>query len=75
MPKAEIAEGYVVPKGTEHLVHLSIVRGQRVSSETGKSLAEPYTQMFSYGEYINFKNNAGRLGYVIDKVLYNPYKD
>lgn len=74
-PKAEIAEGYIVPKGTEHLVHLSIIRGQRFSAETGKEIGKPYTQTFSFGEYRNFKNNADRLGYKIVQVLYNPYNE
>ena len=67
-------DGYKPKPGTEKLVHLSIVRGQRFDENTGKEISTPYTQMFTYGEYLNFKKSASLLGYVIVKELYNPYK-
>lgn len=69
------AAKYIPPKGTERMVHLSIVRGQRFDGDTGKELTKPYVQMFTYGEYKNFKKQAALIGYKVVEVLYNPYKD
>lgn len=69
------ADGYRPEPGTEHLVHLSIVRGRRFDENTGKELSTPYTQRFTYAEYLNFKKNASMIGYTIIKELWNPYKD
>lgn len=66
---------YVPAKGTENLVHLSIVKGRRFDENTGQELSTPYTQTFTYGEYKNFKKKARLIGYTIVKELYNPYKD
>lgn len=67
--------GYTPDPGTEGLVHLEIVRGARYDSETGEPLSTPYVQMFTFGEYKNFKANASKVGYTIVKELYNPYKE
>ena len=67
--------GYTPSPGTESLVHLEIVRGARYDSETGELLSTPYVQMFTFGEYKNFKANASKVGYTIVKELYNPYKE
>lgn len=67
--------GYTPSPGTEGLVHLEIVRGARYDSETGELLSTPYVQMFTFGEYKNFKANASKVGYTIVKELYNPYKE
>lgn len=67
--------GYKPQPGTENLVHLSIVKGRRFDENTGKEISEPYIQMFTYGEYKNFKKNAELIGYSIVEVLYNPFKD
>lgn len=69
------AVGYRPEPGTEHLVHLSIVRGRRFDENTGKELSTPYTQRFTYAEYLNFKKNATMIGYTIIEELWNPYKD
>ena len=42
---------YTPAKGTEKLVHLSIVRGRRFNPNTGKEESMPYIQMFTYGEF------------------------
>lgn len=64
---------YTPAKGTEKLVHLSIVRGRRFNPITGKEESMPYTQMFTYGEFLLFKKNANLLGYSVLKVLHDPY--
>ena len=64
---------YTPGKGTEKLVHLSIVRGRRFNSMTGKEESMPYIQMFTYGEFQLFKKNASLLGYSVLKVLHDPY--
>ena len=67
--------GYKPQPGTENLAHLSIVKGRRFDENTGKEISGPYIQMFTYGEYKNFKKNAELIGYNIVEVLYNPFKD
>lgn len=64
---------YIPAKGTEKLVHLSIVRGRRFNPNTGKEESTPYIQMFTYGEFMLFKKNANLLGYSVLKVLHDPY--
>lgn len=71
----EVPAGYKPTPGTEQLVHLKIVRGRRFDENTGKEVSAPYIQMFTYGEYLNFKKSAPLLGYTIAEVLYNPYKN
>lgn len=71
--KSEAPKGYTPKPGTEQLVHLKIVKGARFDENTGKELSTPYVQMFTYGEYINFKKSAPLLGYTIVEELYNPY--
>lgn len=66
---------YVVPKGEEHLVHLSIVNGRRFNPNTGKEESKPTIQKFSYGEFVAFKNNCGLLGYTVVNVLHDPYNE
>lgn len=64
---------YTPAKGTEKLVHLSIIRGRRFNPMTGKEESTPYVQMFTYGEFQLFKKNANLLGYSVLKVLHDPY--
>ena len=64
---------YVPAKGTEKLVHLSIVRGHRFDSKTGKEKIKPYVQLFTYGEAVLFSKNHSRLGFDIVEVLHDPY--
>lgn len=73
--KAKEAEvsAYVPQKGTEKMVHLSIVRGRRFNPMTGKEESNPYTQLFTYPEWQLFKKHFGSLGYSIMKVLHDPY--
>lgn len=69
-------KGYKVKRGSEKLVHLLIARkGNRYDSETGKEIVNPYVQMFTYGEYLNFKKNADDIGLKIEEVLYNPFNE
>lgn len=82
-PKSESAKetaiegnnGYIPKPGTEKLVHVKLVRGRRFDENTGAEISSPYIQMFTYGEYKNFKKNASLIGYTIIEELYNPYKD
>lgn len=74
----EIAEStgeseYTPAKGTEELVHLSIIHGRRFNPMTGREESMPYVQMFTYGEFLLFKKNANLLGYSVLKVLHDPY--
>lgn len=68
-------QGYVPEKGTEHLIHVRITRGKKFDENTGKEISKPYVQMFTYVEFKNFKEKADLIGYSIDEILYNPYKD
>ena len=65
-------DGYVPKPGTERLIHAKITRGHRFDENTGKEISTPYVQMFTYGEFENFKKNAELVGYSYE-VLYNPY--
>ena len=69
------ASGYIPEKGTEKMVHLSIVRGRRFNPMTGKEVSQPYTQLFTFAEWQVFKKNFKGLGYSILKVLHDPYGD
>ncbi|MBO5909829.1 MAG: hypothetical protein J6Q67_08840 [Clostridia bacterium] len=69
------ANGYIPEKGTEKMVHLSIVRGRRFNPMTGKEVSQPYTQLFTFAEWQVFKKNFKGLGYSILKVLHDPYGD
>lgn len=66
---------YVVPKGTEKMVHLMVYRGRRFSPETGKEISKPFAQVFSYGEWCAFRNNFTQLGWRIMEVLHDPYNE
>lgn len=70
---AEVA--YTPAPGTEKMVHLSLVRGRRFNSMTGKELSKPYIQMFTYSEWQLFKKNFKGLGYTIMAALHDPYGD
>ena len=73
--KPENKNGYIPKPGTEKLVHVKLVRGRRFDENTGKEISSPYIQMFTFGEYKNFKKNASLIGYTIVEELYNPYKE
>ena len=64
---------YVPQKGTEKMVHLSIVHGRRFNPMTGKEESAPYTQLFTYPEWQLFKKHFRGLGYSIMAVLHDPY--
>ena len=66
---------YEAPAGTEKSVHLVISYGKGFNANTGEPIAKPYVAIFSYGEWVIFKNNFKRLGYTIHKVLYDPYNE
>lgn len=69
------APSYIPEKGTEKMVHLSIVHGRRFNPNTGKEESTPYTQVFTFAEWQLFKKNFARLGYAILAVLHDPYGD
>lgn len=71
-PEAPEPPAYSPAPGTEKLVHLAIVRGRRFNPRTGKEESQPYTQMFTPGEFQLFKANAHLLGYSVLKVLHDP---
>lgn len=70
-----IASSYVPEKGTENMVHLSVVHGRRFNPNTGKEESKPYVQLFTFPEWQLFKKNFARLGYAIMDVLHDPYGD
>lgn len=69
------SEIYTPKKGTEKMVHISIVRGRRFNPNTGKEESKPYAQMFTFSEWQLFKKSFKNLGYVITDVLHDPYGD
>lgn len=64
---------YEPENGTEKMVHLMIVRGRRFNPQTGKEESKPYKQLFTRSEFSLFEKNAAMLGYIVIKVLYDPY--
>lgn len=71
--KAEAPKGYAPAKGTEKMVHLSLVRGRRFNPNTGKEESKVFTQYFTYPEWLLFKAHYRRLGYTVVSVLHDPY--
>lgn len=72
-PEAAKQSKYEVPKGTEKMVHVKLVHGNRYDPRTGKETATPAFQIFNYGEWQLFKASMKRLGYTITEVLHDPY--
>ena len=68
-------KAYTPKKGTEKMVHLSIIRGRRFNPMTGKEESTPYTQLFTFPEWQLFKKNYKGLGFTILSVLHDPYGD
>ena len=66
---------YVLPKGTEKMVHVKLSTGNRYDPKTGKEINKPIPQMFTFGEWELFKKNYKLLGYTITEVMNDPYKD
>ena len=66
---------YKPAAGTENLVHVKMVQGRRFNPRTGKEESKPYVQMFTFSEWLLFKINHKGLGYEIEEILYNPYKE
>lgn len=66
---------YVPEPGTEKMVHLSIIRGRRFNSMTGKEISKPFIQKFTFAEWQLFKKNFKGLGYTIMAALHDPYGD
>lgn len=66
---------YVVPKGSEDMVHLKVVKGRRFNPNTGIEESKPYNIMLTYSEWHHFKNNFSGLGYVILEVLHDKYNE
>lgn len=66
---------YKPAAGTENRVHVKMVRGRRFNPYTGKEESKPYVQMFTFSEWLLFKINHKGLGYEIEEILYNPYKE
>lgn len=73
--KTQAESGYTPKPGTEKMVHLSIVRGRRFNSMTGKEESPAYTQMFTFAEWQLFKKTYKGLGYTIMAALHDPYGD
>lgn len=69
----ETSKAYVPTKGTEKMVHLSLVRGRRFNPNTGKEESKVFTQYFTYSEWLLFKAHYRRLGYTVVSVLHDPY--
>lgn len=69
------ADEYQPKKGTEKHIHLVLVRGRRFNPNTGKEESLPYTQLFTFSEWQVFKKHFRSLGYVITKVLHDPYNE
>ena len=69
----EASKAYVPAKGTEKMVHLSLVRGRRFNPHTGKEESKIFTQYFTYPEWLLFKAHYRRLGYTVMSVLHDPY--
>lgn len=65
-------DGYTPERGTGNLIHAKITRGHRFDENTGKEISTPYVQMFTFGEFENFKKNAELIGYSYE-ILYNPF--
>lgn len=61
--------------GTEKMVHLSLVRGRRFNSLTGKEESKAFTQLFTFAEWQLFKKNYKNLGYTVIAALHDPYGD
>lgn len=66
---------YEPKPGTEAMVHLRIVNGKKFDPNTGKALTKPYTQLFSYAEWLVFKQNFKAIGFSIEEVLHDPYNE
>lgn len=69
----ESETAYEPKKGTEKLVHASITKGRRFNPNTGEEETKSHIQMFTYAEWLLFKKNHKRLGYVITEILHDPY--
>lgn len=66
---------YTPAPGTEKMVHLSLVRGRRFNSLTGKEESKVFTQLFTFAEWQLFKKNYKNLGYTVMAALHDPYGD
>lgn len=73
--KQKEALTYTPQKGTEKMLHLVISETRRFDPKTGKSLSRERVQLFSYSEWRVFSKNFARLGYIIVKVLHDPYNE
>lgn len=69
---APVASDYVVADNEKSMIHLELVYGRRYDSNTGKEISTPYIQKFTRSEWLLFKNNFTRLGYVIKSVKHDP---
>lgn len=69
------ANVYKVPAKESSLIHIELIKGRRFNPNTGKEESFPYVQKLTYGEWQLFKQNFSRLGYVIIKVLHDPYNE
>lgn len=71
----ELAPSEKIAKGTEKMVQVKIISGNRFDPRTGREIKTPVFQMFSFGEWELFKKNYKRLGYTITDVINDPFKD
>lgn len=54
---------------------LKLSRGRRFDPNTGKRIAPVFTQTFRAGEYRTFMAHYKSLGYTIEEVVSNPFKE
>lgn len=71
----ELAPSEKIAKGTEKMVQVRLISGNRFDPKTGKEIRTPSFQMFNFGEWELFKKNYKRLGYTITEVVNDPFKD
>lgn len=68
----QAAPVFIVPKGQEKMVHLSVCRGSRFNQLTGKEVSPQYTLALTRGEWRLFKKHYKKLGYHVFSVLHDP---
>lgn len=70
---SKVENTYAPEEGTENVVHAIISKSQKYNPRTGEKLEQSYLQYFTLGEWQLFKESYERLGYEIEKILYNPF--
>lgn len=75
-PAEQKSTTYTPLKGEENIAVLRLAKGHRFDPNTGKRLttAPSFLQKFNSSEYQLFMKYYESLGYVIEEVVYNPFK-